>query len=766
MKRVALASLLVTGLLACRADQLLPPGPSGLIRDAGHNGGNFFFAFLQPMVSQATLNGTFDPTQSPIVKVEPVSGGAACVDPNLTYTMSDGPGSETVRVGDRHYIVNLHTDKVPVTSGCTYRIRVLIGAIELGFADIALFLNQSEAKNLTDDQTVALVDGRTLPIKFWIAQGVLRDFGQGIASPNQQTIIVTQNMLAGVLVPAGAVLVPTTITIESLDDRPCFPGILARSFQGSPGATGNSCYRFTTDPPLPDGKFETNVIVAICVDLSQVTEEEEQKLQILQFDDGEVPQIKALANVSAPFLPCDPSYQSPIGLEPSDLVDRAARWLASLVTPRPLLARANNMVFDLGAGGSAEGFSLFTWGFVTNLEINVGDAQSALVGAEVETPPSVIFTDSSGAPVDSVPVTFSVGMGGGTVTGAVTKSGRGGIPGVAEVGSWTVGSAGANTLTASAPSFSAITPTSVTFTATGQLAVGSLSFVQQPTDQIGDLRTLTVVVRAQDAAGAVLPAVQITLQDGSQNSSLGCGMGDAQLTALTDESGQAAFSLIDVSAACETATLIATGTKVGFTPMSVESRPFVIADIGGSGTPTIDGEFDASWAGARCLQFAANIPGGGTTPAMLCGMNDETNVYFLVRFTRGPDPRSSVDFQFDQNRSGGINSGDDLIVFRNPEQTFEDNHWFDATVSECTGICSRSDVAAEGSEDGQGTYGNNGAETIYEISHPLSSGDSHDISAERTVDFFLGLNIYPSTEPTGLARTFFPSGRLLKLLVK
>jgi hypothetical protein len=753
------------------------PAPSALIRDAGHNGGNFFFAFLQPMVSQPTRNGVFDATQSPTVKVALLSGDASCTDPHLTYTMSTGPGgdaSETVRVNATggNYIVNLHTDKVAVTSGCTYRIRVVIGLIELGFADIQLFLTQGAAKNLTDNETVGLVDGKTLPIKFWIAQGVLRDVGQGTASPDHETVIVTQNLKAGVLIPAGAVSVPTTILIESVDDRPCFPGLVGQSFEGLPGATDNSCYRFRTDPPLPNGRFNTPVVVGICVDLSQVTEAQKPKIQIFQFDAADLrlpDRIKALPDAPAPFLPCDPAYPGGIGLGKPGILDFAAHLFTSLFSPKPAFARSRPVVFDLGAGGSTDGFSLFTWGLVTDMTKNAGDLQTAAVGTAVAPPPSVIFKDSTGALVDSVPVTFTAGSGSGAVTGAFTKSGRGGVSGVAQVGSWTLGSTGANALVASAPAFSGVTPTSVTFTATGQLAVGSLSFVQQPTDQIGNLRTLTVVVRALDAAGAVLPAVQITLKDGPQNASLGCGMGGAQLTAVTDAVGQATFTLIDVSAACETATLTATGTKVGFAPMSVESRPFVIADIGGTGTPTIDGQFDPSWATARCLQFVANIPGGGTTPAMLCAMNDETNVYFLVRFTRGPDPRSSVDFQFDQNHSGGINSGDDLIVFRNPEQTFEDDHWFDATVDPscpASSICSRSDASAGGSVDGQGAFGNNGAETVYEISHPLNSGDSHDISAGRTVDFFLGVNIYPSTDLTGLARTFFPSGRLLKLLVK
>jgi hypothetical protein len=473
MKRIAV-SLVLAALVACRTDQMLP-APSALIRDAGHNGGNFFFAFLQPMVSQPTRNGVFDATQSPTVKVALLSGDASCTDPHLTYTMSTGPGgdaSETVRVNATggNYIVNLHTDKVAVTSGCTYRIRVVIGLIELGFADIQLFLTQGAAKNLTDNETVGLVDGKTLPIKFWIAQGVLRDVGQGTASPDHETVIVTQNLKAGVLIPAGAVSVPTTILIESVDDRPCFPGLVGQSFEGLPGATENSCYRFRTDPPLPNGRFNTPVVVGICVDLSQVTEAQKPKIQIFQFDAADLrlpDRIKALPDAPAPFLPCDPAYPGGIGLGKPGILDFAAHLFTSLFSPKPAFARSRPVVFDLGAGGSTDGFSLFTWGLVTDMTKNAGDLQTAAVGTAVATPPSVIFTDSTGALVDSVPVTFTAGSGSGTVTVGSTKSGRGGVSGVAQVGSWTLGSAGPNTLIASAPAFSSVTPTSLTFTATG-----------------------------------------------------------------------------------------------------------------------------------------------------------------------------------------------------------------------------------------------------------------------------------------------------------
>ena len=481
MKRVAVA-LLLTAVAACSTDQMLPP-PTALIQDAGHNAGNQFFAFLQPMVSQPTTNGVFDPNLMPTVKVE-VAPGSTCSDPGLTYTMASGPAtdaSEKVRLNapDHNYTVNLHTDQVPVISGCTYRMRVLVGSTELGLADVALFLTQKEAKNITASETIALVDGKTLPIKFWIAGGALcapgTDCGQGTAYPDHDNTIVTQNLQAGVFIPAGAVPQGTTIIIQSRDHdatRPCFPGLLGQTFQGQSGSTGNSCYEFRADPPLPGGKFNVPVVVGLCVDLSGVSQTQEPKIQIFQFDAGdprlETPdRITPLKNVAAPFLPCDP-HSTVIGSRKHGILDFAARLIRSLVSPQPLFARSRTMVFDVGAGGSTSGFSIFTWGLVTNMAQNDGDGQSAAAGTAVATPPSVIFHDSTGALVDSVPVTFVVVSGGGTITGATTISGIGGVPGVARVGSWTLGTApGPNTLIAYAPAFSSVTPTSVTFTATG-----------------------------------------------------------------------------------------------------------------------------------------------------------------------------------------------------------------------------------------------------------------------------------------------------------
>ena len=92
-----------------------------------------------------------------------------------------------------------------------------------------------------------------------------------------------------------------------------------------------------------------------------------------------------------------------------------------------------------------------------------GDGQSAAAGTAVATPPAVLVTDALGNPKTGVSVTFAVGSGGGSVGGGSQTTSAGGI---AQVGSWTLGSAaGTNTLTATVAG-SGITGNPITFTAT------------------------------------------------------------------------------------------------------------------------------------------------------------------------------------------------------------------------------------------------------------------------------------------------------------
>lgn len=87
---------------------------------------------------------------------------------------------------------------------------------------------------------------------------------------------------------------------------------------------------------------------------------------------------------------------------------------------------------------------------VGSITINAGDGQSATVNTAVANPIIVLVRDVSGNPAPNIPVTFTVTLGGGSVTGAnqVTDA-----AGITSVTSWTMGTTvGANELSASVDS--------------------------------------------------------------------------------------------------------------------------------------------------------------------------------------------------------------------------------------------------------------------------------------------------------------------------
>src|SRR5439155_1509855 len=114
-----------------------------------------------------------------------------------------------------------------------------------------------------------------------------------------------------------------------------------------------------------------------------------------------------------------------------------------------------------------------TAGAAAAIASNSMNPQSATVGTEVGSPPSVIVRDASGNPVAGVAVTFAVTPGNGGVTGADQTTDASGI---ATVGSWTLSAtAGPNALTATAAG-SGISGNPVTFTAMG--TAGAVSATQ------------------------------------------------------------------------------------------------------------------------------------------------------------------------------------------------------------------------------------------------------------------------------------------------
>jgi alpha-tubulin suppressor-like RCC1 family protein len=188
------------------------------------------------MVPAPSFSGTTDPTQSPVVIVcQWVTSGStsACATIVAFFAMAAGIGSEVVRydTSSQSYIVNWHTDQC-LTGACTldptlsYRLRVLVGPLELGHADVIVVSNGSQLQNVQTGQDIGLVDGRTLPVQFRIEQGTVAVVAPGSASLIAASggNIVTSDGHVAVAVPAGALAAPTNLTVATASSFPVGTG--------------------------------------------------------------------------------------------------------------------------------------------------------------------------------------------------------------------------------------------------------------------------------------------------------------------------------------------------------------------------------------------------------------------------------------------------------------------------------------------------------------------------------------------------------------
>jgi hypothetical protein len=198
MRRAAIPLVAVSLLWAC--GEVVTPGPRTVssatpafaISDGAHSSGNGRFYFLPPMVTNPTTTGVFDPLVSPVVMICAWNGVACSAPPFATFSMTSGPGSETIRVDptSTHYIVNWHTDQFDVAAGSTYRITVSVLGSVIGFADVAVVANAARAKNVTTGEEIPLVDGKTLPVKFRIEESMVVSV---VVTPDPTAVILAKS---------------------------------------------------------------------------------------------------------------------------------------------------------------------------------------------------------------------------------------------------------------------------------------------------------------------------------------------------------------------------------------------------------------------------------------------------------------------------------------------------------------------------------------------------------------------------------------------
>ncbi len=383
MKYVSFGALVVTTVVACHSDRPSPQGPSLLIQDGNNSSGSPFFFWLPPILNQQPPAAqVFSKQLSPTLTITNLCTGGVV----RTFASPD------LQVGDGQFHANWQTAADNLDAACTYRITATAASKQLGVADVDVVDSGSELQNVNTGEFIPLLDDRTLPIKFFIGIGSQcertdSDCGEGTAQPGENTTIVTTHGQAGVFVPAGALEGPATIVIESSDDRPCIANLLEPVFPGNIGAVGNSCYDIHIDPPLPEvnpsGKFDTSVTVGICAETGSLDHATRDLLQIFQLHVGADPAIRALNNTPAPFLSCDPAFPQ-LGSRRSGLGNLLAR-LRALVVPEALYARSA-VALDVGAGGSTDMFSRFTWALPSQLDLSFDqapDLSAILPGAAV-----------------------------------------------------------------------------------------------------------------------------------------------------------------------------------------------------------------------------------------------------------------------------------------------------------------------------------------------------------------------------------------------
>jgi hypothetical protein len=366
MKPAVIATLLAVWVcVGCRDQQSVTPRVpiSNDFLDGRVAGrGNPHFFFLPPLVSQPTFSGEFNSRIQPVVDICQL---------DLTLTPVDcaqggqhiNPGSVRVDAPEQYH-VNWDTGEPQINVNLFYRIRVFgsSGGLLLGFADMDPVANGSQLKNVNTGEYIGLVNGRTLPIKFRIEQGAFlgdhtcTDCVEATVG-NAGATVVTNTGFAGAQFPEGwlASPNPVVVTIERVTTVNGLPldntgEVQARCIPLS-NTQFEGCYRFTTQPPA---NFATNVTVGVC---ATVAEPAHDVIQLFQVEEpvGEVPLIRALPNVPAPFVSCEGfASAAPLNGWRGGLV-----WLLHSLDAVVLPKRA--FAFHLGAGGSTCCFSRLGW---------------------------------------------------------------------------------------------------------------------------------------------------------------------------------------------------------------------------------------------------------------------------------------------------------------------------------------------------------------------------------------------------------------------
>ncbi|MEX2109505.1 MAG: hypothetical protein WD802_02760 [Gemmatimonadaceae bacterium] len=687
-----------------------------------------------------------------------------------------------------------------------YRIKVSINGsatspdVTLGYADVDPVSNMKEWRHALTGEVVTLIDDSKLPIVFRVENSALcggAELCTSVTVTNNNDGVdqivqldnAGQDPIAGASIPdcvlpgpdcplpggepapAGAIQsfvlnisrVPTggssgfasnasNTNVQSAPTVCHPPPFPLQQFEG--------CFNFTTIPELPaineDGDVFLNAVtVAVCFELyGNTTDPRVDFVRLFASDPGETPRLLPQASETA--ILTDPESRdctSPVIASSSTGVIglASAGWRKLQGGLGRLFGVKTAYALDVGIAGFVKKISNVGPALVAEIESNSSDDEPTVQpGVATEFSARILGVahdeDHPSTGLPNMPVDFSLSECNGSLAGDAPSSPTvlTNVDGVAQV-SLTVTS-GTCTLTATGQAFGDVTFTA-TVPALPDLVISSGAPVITPStisSAGGTINFSAWTIRNQGAAfllgdnlvengfylstDPVITTADTYLNDNNFNST------ELEPAGGFFNWGGPTFTIPPLSPGVYYVGILVDRANV--VAESDEGNNYVSAQLTVTGV-SIDGVLSAGeWTGATTFNFTANVPGEGTTPATLFVMNNAENLYLAVRFARtivdAGDNR--LQFEFDANNDGlGPAIGDDYFVFQHTSiSVFSD------------AFRSSGGVTNDTQRDGAGAFGNDGTHSVYEISHPLNTGQAGQdfaLTAGSTIGLFLQLII-------------------------
>jgi hypothetical protein len=202
-----------------------------------------------------------------------------------------------------------------------------------------------------------------------------------------------------------------------------------------------------------------------------------------------------------------------------------------------------------------------------------GDGQTGISGQVVPVRPAVLVKDAFNNVKPGAAVTFAAGVGHGVVAGASQTTNA---LGIATVGSWTLGNAGEDTLTATVTG-AGISGNPAIFTATSQSAIVAAFVGNNQVGLVGYPVNVRPAVRVTDGSSNPVPGTSVTFAVATGGGSLTLG------ATVTNSNGVAQVGSWTLGAAPATNTMTATVTGSG-----IAGNPVTFADTGVAAQYNID----------------------------------------------------------------------------------------------------------------------------------------------------------------------------------